>query len=111
MKAKFLYKEEYSVIGTLEPALCGIEVNGRKVPFTGAREQVENFGITAEEMAVFVGNAESVHFEREIVCLPVRGTGLNEKTRTEEILVLTVSAIANREVIKAAQMSRVLSRW
>ena len=111
MKAKFLYKEEYSVIGTIEPALCGLQIGERKIIFTGTCDQVENF-ITAKELAAFVGSdTETVHFEQECILLPVRGKGLNEKARTEEILVLTVRAIADREVINAAQISRVLSRW
>ena len=108
---KFLYKTEFSFIGTEESVVCGIDIDGRKVSFTGACEQVEKFGITADELAAFVGNAESVHFEREIICIPVRGKGLNDKALTEEIAILTVRAIANSEVVNAAQMSRVLSRW
>ena len=107
MNAKFLFKSEFSVIGTYETVLCGVEIDGRKVIFTGTCTEVENFGITAEEMAVFAANAESVHFERERVYVPVRGTRLNDKARTEEISVLTVRAIANGEVIKMAQISRV----
>ena len=111
MNATFLYKNEFSVIGTEESAVCGIEVKGRKVPFTGACTEVENFGINAEEVAVFATNAESVHFERELVYVPVRNTKLNNKTSTEEISVLTVRAIAHGEVVKSANLSRVVSRW
>ena len=110
MNAKFLFKNEFSVIGTYEPVLRGVEIDGRKVPFTGTCTEVENFGITAEEMAVFAADAESVHFERERVYVPVRGTRLNDKALTEEISVLTVRAIANGEVIRAVQISRVVSR-
>lgn len=111
MEIKFLFKTEYSFIGTLEPVLCGIEVKGRKVSFTGASVQAEKFGITAEEMALFAGDAESVHFESERVYVPVRGRGLNDKTQMEEISVLTVRAIAHGEVVNTAQISRVVSRW
>ena len=107
----FLFKSEFSVIGTEITTICGINIKGREVPFTGAKMAVENFGITAEELAVFAVDAESVHFEREVVHIPLRGTRLNEKTSTEEISVLTVHAVANGEVIKSTQISRVLCRW
>ena len=107
----FLFKSEFSVIGTLHSTICGINI-GREVPFTGTVSAVEGFGITAEELAVFVpANAESIHFEREVVCVPLRGTGINDKTSTEEISVLTVRAVADGEVIKSTQISRVLCRW
>ena len=112
MNAQFLYKNEFGAFGSYEAVLCGLAVEGWRVRFTGACEQIERFGgITAEEMAVFAGDAESVHFERELVYLPVRGTGLNEKAITEEISVLTVRAISNGEVVNTAQISRVVSRW
>ena len=111
MKANFLFKSEFSVIGTEESAICGIDINGHEVPFTGAVAEIEKFGITAEELANFADVAESVHFEREVVYVPVRGTGLNEKTSTEEIAVLTIRAIANSEVIKSTQISRVVCSW
>ena len=114
MKANFVFKSEFSVFGTLHSTICGIDVNGREVPFNGAIgaiSEIENLGITAEEMAVFAADAESVHFEREVVHIPLRGTKLNEKTSTEEILVLTVRAVADREVIKSTQISRVICRW
>ena len=53
MKNSFVYKTEFSIVGTEESAVCGIEGKGRKVPFTGAVAEVVNFGITAEEVAVF----------------------------------------------------------
>ena len=113
MKVNLLYKSEFSVIGTIESAICGININGREVPFTGAISAVENFGITAEELAVFIpADTESVHFEREVVYVPLRGTRLNEPlTSTEEIAVLTVRAVADGEVVKSTQISRVLCRW
>ena len=64
MSIKFVYSTEYSFIGTEERAISGININGRKVPFTGAVAQVERFGITAEELAVFASQADSVNFER-----------------------------------------------
>ena len=112
MKANFIFKSEFSVIGTMESAICGININGHFMPFTGAKMAVENFGITAEELAVFApANSESVHFEREVVYVPLRGTRLNNKTSTEEIAVLTVRAVADGEIIKSTQISRVLCRW
>ena len=111
MKANFITKSEFSVIGTLYDAICGININGHFVPFTGAEMAVEKFSITAEELAVFAADAESIHFEREVVYIPLRGTRLNDKTSTEEISVLTVRAIADGEVLKSAQISRVLCRW
>ena len=105
MSIKFVYTTEFSFIGTEERAICGININGRKVPFTGAVVQVEKFGITAEELAEFAGSADSVHFQREFVYVPVCGTGLNDKTFTEEIAVLTAIAVENEEVIKTAKMS------
>ena len=38
--------------------------------------------------------------------VPQTGTGLNDKTATEEIVVLTAIAIENGEAIKAAKISR-----
>ena len=111
MKANFIFKSEFSVIGTLHSVICGISIKGREVPFTGAIAAVEFFGITAEELAVFAVNAESVHFEREVVYVPLRGTKLNQKTSTEEIAVLTVRAVADGEVVKSTQISCVLCRW
>ena len=114
MKVNFLFKSEFSVIGNLHSTICGINVNGHEVPFTGATtaiSAVELFGITAEEMAVFAVNANSVHFEREVMYVPLRGTGLNDKTSTEEISVLTVRAVADGEVIKSTQLARVRCRW
>ena len=113
MKANFLFKSEFSVFGTLHSTICGINI-GREVPFTGtigAISAIEDFGITAEELAEFTHNAQSVHFEREVVYVPLRGTKLNDKTSTEEIAVLTVRAIADGEVVKSTQISRVLCRW
>ena len=109
--AQFTYVTEFSFIGTEESAICGININGRKVPFTGAVLQIERFGVTAEELAVFAGQAESIHFEREFVYIPVCGTGLNDKTFTEEIAVLTAIAVENGEPIKIAKISRVVCRW
>ena len=111
MKANFLFKSEFSVIGTQESAVCGININGHEVPFTGACGEVERFGITAEEMALFSSEADSVHFESEREHIPVRGTSLNDKVVMEEIAVLTVRAVAGGEVIKTTQISRVVSRW
>ena len=108
----FLFKSEFSVIGTMEITIYGIDINGREVPFTGAISAVESFGITAEELAIFIPtNTESVHFEREVVYVPLRGTRLNDKISTEEISVLTVRAVADGEVVKSTQISRVLCRW
>ena len=107
----FVFKSEFSVFGTLYDAICGINIEGHFVPFTGTASAVEDFGITAEELAVFAANATSVHFEREVVYVP-RGTKLNDnKTSTEEIAVLTVRAVADGEVVKSTQISRVLCRW
>ena len=111
MKAKFLYKDEFSTIGTLESIVCGIEVDGRAIAFTGDCKEIENFDIDVKEMALFANNAKRLHFEWELIYIPVRGKGLNDKALMEEISVLTVRAIAGREVIKAAQISRVVSRW
>ena len=111
MNAKFLYKDEFSTIGTLESIVCGIEVDGRAIAFTGDCKEIENFDIDVKEMALFANNAKRVHFEWEVIYIPVRGKGLNDKALMEEISVLTVRAIAGREVIKAAQISRVVSRW
>ena len=112
MKVNFLYKSEFSVIGTMEITICGINIEGREVPFTGAIAAIESFGITAEELAVFAApDVESVHFEREVVYVPLRGTRLNDKTSTEEIAVLTVRAVRDGEVVKSTQISRVLCRW
>ena len=111
MNINFLYKTEFSVIGTEESAICGIKIEGRSIAFTGACTQVEKFGITAEEMALFAGDAESVHFEHERVYVPVRGRGLNDKAQMEEIIILTVRAIAHGEVVNTANLSRVVSRW
>ena len=111
MEIKFLFKTEFSFIGTEESAVCGMQIGGRTVAFTGDCTQVEKFGITAEEMALFAAKAESVHFESERVCVPVRGTGLNNKTMMEEISILTVRAIAHGEVVNTANLSRVVSRW
>ena len=108
----FLYKSEFSVIGTLHSAICGINIKGHFVPFTGAISTIETFGITAEELAVFAPvDVESIHFECEVVHIPLRGGRLNEKTSTEEISVLTVRAVADGEVVKSTQISRVLCRW
>ena len=112
MKANFIFKEEFSVIGTLHSAICGINIEGHFVPFTGAKMAVELFGITAEELAEFAPvDVESIHFEREVVHIPLRGTALNDKTSTEEISVLTVRAVADGEIVKSTQISRVLCRW
>ena len=111
MEIKFLYKTEFSFIGTEESAVCGIKIDGRTVAFTGDCTQVEKFGITAKEVAMFATGAESVHFEHERVYVPVRDRWLNEKVITEEISVLTVRAIAHGEVVKSANLSRVVSRW
>ena len=112
MEIKFLFNIEMSFLGTEESVLCGIEgIEGTTIAFTGDCAEVFHFGITADEVAVFAANAESVHFEREIVCLPVRGTGLNDKQLMEEVAVLTVRAIAHGEVVNTANLSRVVSRW
>ena len=112
MKATFLFTTEFSVIGIQESAICGIKTMGRNIPFTGACAEVFHFGITAEELAKFASEvAESIHFESKREHIPVRGTGLNEKTLMEEISVLTVRVIAGGEVIKTTQISRVVSRW
>ena len=109
--ATFIFKTEFSFIGTEESAVCGMQIDGRTIAFTGDCTKVEKFGINAEEMAVFAAGAESVHFESGRVCVPVRGTKLNEKVITEEISVLTVRAIAHGEVVNTANLSRVVSRW
>lgn len=108
MNTSFLYKKEYSFIGTEESAVCGLNAHGRKIAFTGDYSQLEDFGITAEELAAFASNADSVHFQSERVLIPVCGAGLNETHQTQEIAVLTVRAIANSEVVNAAQISRVV---
>ena len=111
MNATFSFKTEFSIVGTKESAICGIKIDERRIAFTGAVDEVENFGITAEELAVFAAGAETVHFERERVYIPVRGTGLNDKTLTEEISVLTVRAIADGEILNAARISCLVYRW
>lgn len=108
---KFLYKNEYSFLGTQESALSGIAVDDRKIVFTGTSDAAEEFGISAEDLALFAGNADSVHFEREIVYIPVIGAGLNDPHQTAEIAILTVRAIKNKEVYNTAQISRVVSRF
>ena len=109
--AQFTYTTEYSFIGTEERAISGLNVDGRKVPFTGATVQIEKFGITAEELALFAGNADSVNFVRELTCIPVCGTGINDRTLTEQFSVLTVCAIADGEVVKTTRICRIVSRW
>ena len=111
MNAKFIFKSEYSFIGTEESAVCGIKIDERTIAFTGACAQVEKFGITAEEMAVFAAEAESIHFERELIYVPVRDKALTDKVIMEQISILTVRAIAHKEVINTAQISRVVCRW
>ena len=111
MNAKFLYKDEFSIIGTLEPIVCAIEVDGATIAFTGDCKEIENFNISVKEMALFANGAKRLHFDWEIIYIPVCGKGLNEKVLMEEIAILTVRAIAGKEVIKTAQMSRVVSRW
>ena len=111
MSIKFVYSTEFSFIGTEERAVSGIEIDGRKVPFTGAAVQVEKFGITAEELAVFADGAESIHFERELRCIPVCGTRINDRTLTEQFAVLTVIAVADGEVVKTTRICRIVSRW
>ena len=111
MEIKFLFKTEFSILGTLEPVLCGIEMENKTIAFTGDSAEVFHFGITAKEMALFAAEAESVHFESERVYVPVRDRWLNEKVITEEISVLTVRAIAGGEVVNTANLSRVVSRW
>ena len=109
--ATFLFKTEYSPIGTEESAVCGIKDGGKTITFTGDSDQVEKFGITADELALFAAEANSVHFERGLVYIPVRDRKLNEKGNTEEISVLIVRAIADGEVVNTAQISRVVRRW
>lgn len=109
--SEFFYKTGFSVIGTQESVVAGLAVDDRKIGFTGVSEAVEDFGISAEELALFAGNADSVHFVRETVYIPVIGAGLNDPHKTEEIAVLTVRAVKNKEVINAAQISRVVSRF
>ena len=112
MKTTFLFTSEFSLIGTEESAIWGIgTIDGRRINFTGACAEVENFGITAEELAKFATEAESVHFESKREHIPVRGTGLNDKPIMEEIAVLTVRAIAGGEVVRSTQISRVVSHW
>ena len=111
MNTKFVYTSEFSFIGTEESAICGLSVDGRRVPFTGAVAQVERFGITAEELATFAAGADSIHFERELRCIPVLNTRLNDKTATEQFSVLTVVAIENGEAIKTTRIGRLVSRW
>ena len=111
MKTSFLYTTEISFIGSEETAICGIEIDGKIIPFTGARDEAERFGISADEIALFAGDATSVHFEREMLSVPRSGTRLNDKTISEEIVVLTVHAVANSEVVKTTQLSRVVCSW
>ena len=107
-----LFKNEFSVVGTKESVICGIKIDERRIAFTGAAvTEFLNFGITAEELAVFAADAETVHFEREQVYIPVRGTKLNDKTFTEEISVLTIRAVADGEIINTARISRLVCRW
>ena len=111
MSIKFVYSTEFSFIGTEERAISGIEIDGRRVPFTGATLQIEKFGITAEELAAFAAGADSVHFERELRCIPVCGTRINDRTLTEQFAVLTVVAVADGEPIKTTRICRIVSRW
>lgn len=108
MNANFLYETTYSFVGTEESAVCGLNAHGYKIAFTGDYSQIENFGITAEELATFAHNAQSVHFQVEHVLIPACGWGLNETPRTQEIALITVRAIANSEVVNATQISRVV---
>ena len=67
MKTSFIYNSEKSIIGTDELVISGLSVDGRRIALTGAVLQIERFGVTAEELALFAGSAESVHFVREFV--------------------------------------------
>ena len=112
MKTQFIYTNEKSIVGTDELIISALSVNEYSIGLTGAVVEIEKFGITAEELAAFAGSADSVHFEREFVYVPVCGTSLNDNTSTEEIAVLTVISIdENGEVVKVARISRVVSRW
>ena len=108
---KFIYSIEQSVVGTDESVISALSVNGRRIALTGAVMQIERFGITAEELALFAGSADSVHFQQEFVYIPVSNCGLNEKAITEEISVLTAIAVENEEPVKTAQISRFVCRW
>lgn len=107
----FLYKNTFSFIGTQESAISGLAVGDGKIVFTGTSAAVEEFGISAEELALFAHNADSVHFEREIVYIPVCGAGLNDPHQTEEVAILTALAVKDKEVINTAQLSRVVCRF
>ena len=111
MNTKFVYDIETSCVGTDELVISALDVDERRIALTGAVIQIERFGLTAEEIAIFAGSADSVHFVREFVYVPVCGTGLNDKTLTEEIAVLTAIAVEDEEPIKKAQISRVVCRW
>lgn len=107
----FLFEKTYSFVGTEESAICGLNAHGNKIAFTGDYAQIENFGITAKDLAVFARNAQSVHFAHETITIPVCGAGLNDPTQSQEIAMLTVRAIANSEVVNATQLSRILCRF
>ena len=109
--AQFTYTTEFSFIGTEERAISALSVEGRRITLTGAVVQIERFGITAEELATFADGAESIHFERELRCIPVRDTRLNDRTLTEQFAVLTVTAVADGEVVKTTRICRIVSRW
>ena len=111
MNTKFTYTIEKSFVGTDELAICGLSVEGRRIALTGAVAEIDRFGVTAEDLAVFVGSADGVHFVREFVYVPVCGTNLNDKTFTEEIAVLTAIAVEDGEPIKTAKISRFVCRW
>ena len=111
MNTQFIYIVEKSIIGTDELVISALSVNERQIALTGAVIQIERFGITAKELASFAGSADSVHFEHELVHIPACGGSLNDSTFTEEIAVLTAIAIVNEEVVKSAQISRVVCRW
>ena len=111
MSIKFVYTTEFSFIGTEELVISALSVDDRRIALTGATLQIEKFGITAEELALFAGNADSVNFVRELTCIPVCGTGINDRTLTEQFSVLTVCAIADGEVVKTTRICRLVSRW
>ena len=109
---EFIYTNEKSIVGTDELIISALSVDDRRIALTGAVAEIEKFGITAEELAVFAGSAESIHFELELVCIPLCGTRLNDRAFTEQFAVLTAISIdENGEVVKVARISRVVSRW
>ena len=64
MNTKFVYDIETSCVGTDELVISALNVDERRITLTGAVIQIERFGITADELAVFAGTADGIHLER-----------------------------------------------